>query len=84
MQPSSSNSAQALATDDWFGMVIMRIQRPRMRIWLTALNDCEPPLTCMTASVFPCDGRTAPDVMGIIRIKWNIGITGILLSSGVD
>jgi hypothetical protein len=23
-------------------MVNMRIQRPRMRIWLTALKDCEP------------------------------------------
>lgn len=68
MRPSSSNSAQAFATDDWFGIVIIRIQRPRIRIWFTALKDCEPPLTCMTARVFPCEGRTAPDVSGIQSI----------------
>ena len=60
MRPSSSNSLNALATDDWFGIVIMRIQRPSTRSWLTALNDCEPPETCITASVLPCVGRTAP------------------------
>ena len=46
----------------------MRIQRPKTRIWLTALNDCEPPETCMTASVLPCVGRTAPLVNGIQSI----------------
>ena len=35
---------------------------------MKAQNDCEPPLTCMTARVFPCDGRTAPDVSGIQSI----------------
>jgi len=53
-----------LATDDWFGIVIMRIQRPNTRIWLTALKDCEPPLTCITASVLPWVGRTAPMFSG--------------------
>ena len=46
----------------------MRIQRPRMRIWLTALNDCEPPDTSITASVLPCVGRTAPTLSGIQSI----------------
>jgi hypothetical protein len=32
-------------------MVNMRIQRPKMRIWFTALNDCDPPLTSITAKV---------------------------------
>ena len=54
----SSNSWKALAMDDWFGMVIMRIQRPSTRIWFTALKDCDPPLTCITASVRPWVGRT--------------------------
>ena len=56
MRPASSNSMNALATDDWFGMRSIRIQRPSTRIWMTALNDCEPPLTCITASVFSCVG----------------------------
>ena len=68
MRPSSPNSCQALATEDWLGIVIMRIHRPRMRIWLTALNDWEPPDTCMTASVRPCVGRTAPPGSGIQSI----------------
>lgn len=46
----------------------MRIQRPSTRSWFTALNDCEPPLTCITASVFPCVGRTAPIASGIQSI----------------
>ncbi len=41
-------------------MVIIRIQRPRMRSALTALKDCEPAFTCITASVRPCVGRTPP------------------------
>ncbi len=53
MRPSSVNSLNALATDDWFGIVIIRIQRPSTRIWLTALNDCDPPDTSITASVLP-------------------------------
>jgi hypothetical protein len=64
MRPSSSNSCQALATDDWLGMVSMRIQRPSTRNVLTVLNDCEPPLTCITASVLPCVGRTLPSSSG--------------------
>ena len=39
MRSCSSNSMKALATDDWLGIVIMRIQRPSTRIWLTALKD---------------------------------------------
>ena len=35
----------------------MRIQRPNRRSVLTALNDCDPPDTCMTANVRPCVGR---------------------------
>src|ERR1700761_9568099 len=68
MRPSSVNSLKALATEDWFGIVIMRIQRPRTRIWLTALNDCEPPETSITASVLPLVGRTAPTDRGIQSI----------------
>ena len=46
----------------------MRIQRPSTRSWLTALNDCDPPLTCMTAKVLPCVGRIAPMDSGIQSI----------------
>ena len=28
MRPASSNSSYALGTDDWLGMVTIRIQRP--------------------------------------------------------
>src|SRR3546814_3589087 len=35
----------------WLGMVIIRIQRPRMRNVLMLLNDCDPADTCITASV---------------------------------
>lgn len=68
--PSSStlNCVYALGTELWFGMVNMRIQRPRMRSELTALKDCEPPLTWATASVLPWVGRTAPDDSGIQSI----------------
>lgn len=62
MRPSS-NSRKAFGTEDWLGIVTRRIQRPRTRSWLSALKDCEPPLTCMTASVLPCVGRTAPNAM---------------------
>ena len=31
MRPSSSNSCQALGTELWFGIVIIRIQRPSKR-----------------------------------------------------
>ena len=68
MRPASSNSRKALATELWLGMVSMRIQRPSKRIWLTALKDCEPPLTSITASVLPCVGRTAPRASGIQSI----------------
>src|SRR5229473_1672458 len=49
-------------------MVIIRIHRPSTRSWLIALNDCDPPLTCMTARVLPCVGRTAPIASGIQSI----------------
>ena len=42
----------------------MRIQRPRTRRPLTALKDCEPPQTCITASVRPWVGRTPPSLSG--------------------
>ena len=68
MRPASSNSWYALATEDWFGTVSIRIQRPNTRIWLTALKDCDPPDTCITANVLPCVGRTAPTDRGIQSI----------------
>ncbi len=37
----------------------MRIQRPSSRSQVTTLNDCEPPLTCITAGVGPGWGRRA-------------------------
>ena len=49
-------------------MVSIRIQRPSSRIWFTALKLCDPPETCITASVFPCVGRTAPSDSGIQSI----------------
>jgi hypothetical protein len=39
-----------------------------MRIWLTALKLCDPPETCITASVLPWVGRTAPSDSGIQSI----------------
>lgn len=68
IRPFSSNSCHVLATEGWLGIVNIRIQRPRIRIWLTALKDCEPPQTCITASVLPCEGRTAPSHNGIQSI----------------
>ena len=38
----------------------MRIPRPRTRAWFTALKLCDPPVTCITASVRPCIGRMLP------------------------
>lgn len=49
---------------DWFGIVTMRIQRPSSRSVFTALNDCDPPETCMTASVRPWVGRRLPPLSG--------------------
>ncbi len=57
-----------MATDDWFGIVTMRIQRPSRRSVFTALNDWDPPDTCMTASVRPWVGRTLPMLSG----RWSI------------
>ena len=66
MRPVSfSNCVHAMGTLLWFGMQIMRIQRPSSRSVLTALNDWLPPLTCATASVRPCVGRTLPRLSGI-------------------
>ena len=45
-------------------MVTIRIQRPSTRRPLTALNDCEPPLTCITARVRPWVGRMPPSLRG--------------------
>lgn len=42
-------------------MTNIRIQRPSMRSELTALKDCEPPLTCAMAKVRPWVGWTAPE-----------------------
>ena len=66
MRPVSfSNCVHAMGTLLWFGMQIMRIQRPSSRSVLTALKDWLPPLTCATASVRPCVGRTLPRLSGI-------------------
>ncbi|GCD54632.1 hypothetical protein NBRC3188_3329 [Acetobacter pasteurianus NBRC 3188] len=45
-------------------MVNIRIHRPRTRRALTELKLCDPPETCITASVRPCVGRTAPSESG--------------------
>jgi hypothetical protein len=57
-----------MATEDWLGMVIIRIQRPKSRSVLTALKDCEPPLTCITARVRPWVGRMPATSRGIQSI----------------
>lgn len=44
--------------------MIIRIQRPSTRKLFTALKLCEPPETCITASVRPCVGRTEPSLSG--------------------
>ena len=47
------------------------------------LKDWDPPSTCMTASVFPCVGRTAPSLSGIqstwflktaLNVPWTSGL----------
>ena len=55
--PSRSNSKNAFGMLDWFGIVTIRIQQPGMRIWLTALKLCDPPQTCINASVLTYVGR---------------------------
>lgn len=64
-------------------MVTMRIQRHRTLIAFTALKDCEPPLTCITASVRPYVGRTAPTSSGNqsiwllkmpVIVPWRLGL----------
>lgn len=62
--PVWSNSCHALGTDDWLGIVTIRIHRPSNRKVLTTLNDCDPPHTCTTASVRPWVGRTPPSSRG--------------------
>ena len=64
IRPSVSNSWKACAMLDWFGIVTIRIQRPRMRSVFTALKLCEPPETCITARVRPWVGRTLPMLSG--------------------
>ena len=65
-------------------MVIIRIQRPSTRSPLTALNDCEPPETCITARVRPWVGRTDPSdrgsqsiwlLMTPVMLPWRSGLT---------
>src|SRR3569833_1108477 len=93
MRPASSNSWYALATDDWLGMVIIRIHRPSRRRVLTALNDWEPPDTCMTARVRPCVGRMLPTSSGFQSIwafispemaPWRAGLHHTWPSDHVD
>jgi hypothetical protein len=64
MRTASSNSYQALATEDWLGMITVRTRRPSKRSAFTALNDCERLKNCITASVHPCVGRTLPSSNG--------------------
>ena len=54
----------ALGTELWLVVHGMRIHRASRRSSLTALKDCEPPLTCSTAHVRPCVGRTEPLLSG--------------------
>ncbi len=62
----------------------MRIQRPSSLSVLTALKDCDPPDTCITASVRPCVGRTAPSANGIQSIWFFITPVTAPCCSGVD
>lgn len=62
------NCVYATGTELWLGMANMRIHRPSTRSVLTVLKDCEPPLTCATARVRPCVGRTEPVDRGIQSI----------------
>lgn len=41
-----ASRGRTLGTEDWLGMVIMRIQRPSTLRVFTVLNDCDPPFTC--------------------------------------
>lgn len=66
--PSSGNCVYALGIEDWFGIVNIRIHRPRIRKELTALNDWDPPHTWAIASVRPWVGRTLPVDRGIQSI----------------
>ena len=68
MRPAASNSWNALAILDWFGMVNIRIQRPSRRKVFTALKLCEPPDTCITARVRPWVGRMPAISSG----RWSI------------
>lgn len=58
----------ACGTDDWFGIVNMRIQRPSRRSEFTVLKDWEPPETMARARVRPCVGLTDPVERGIQSI----------------
>mmetsp|Transcript_45755 Transcript_45755/g.97584 ORF Transcript_45755/g.97584 Transcript_45755/m.97584 type:complete len:225 (+) Transcript_45755:673-1347(+) len=64
IRPHASNSCHAFGTDDWFVVHGIRIHRASRRSSFTALNDWEPPLTCNTAHVRPCVGRTEPVFSG--------------------
>lgn len=70
--PSSAsllvNSSYAFGTDDWFGVVNIRIQRPNIRRLFTVLNDCEPPETIAKPRVRPWVGLTDPEERGIQSI----------------
>ena len=58
---------KAAGTLDWFGIVNMRIHRPRSRRVFTELKLCDPPDTCITASVRPWVGRLAPMLNGYVK-----------------
>ena len=55
-----SNFSQAFGRELWLGIVIIRIQRPKTRIWLTVLNNRDSLENCIKARVFPGVGRLPP------------------------
>jgi len=72
MRTASSNSYQALATEDWLGMITVRTRRPSKRSAFTALNDCErlkncTPPACIPASGARCHPLTAASREGANR-----------------
>src|SRR3546814_18431741 len=73
IRPASSNSSYALATDDWFGMVNIRIQRPSTRSVLIVLKLCEPAQTCITANVRPSseERRVGQECVSTCRYRWS-------------
>jgi len=74
-------------------MVSIRIQRPKIRIWLTALKLCDPPQTWAMASVLPWVGRMPPiGASGIqstcvfmmpVMAPWRSGLTQTMPSDHI-